>query len=215
MVTDWSPALPRPLVGSPLLRRGGYAVMDGLIDETTRRAFLEEAARCYPAARESAVAVSEPVEGRGGNPARRFLSAPGGPLQDAFFQATWLRATLWELVGLPVEPSSQRGTFTYYVRPGDHLALHRDVETCDLAVVTCLHDSLGPSAAGGTLRLYPSRWVELLAAIRASPEQGAVGIRLRPGQTIAMLGGIVPHDVLPVAADHQRIVSVLCYRILV
>jgi hypothetical protein len=30
-----------------------------------------------------------------------------------------------------------------------------------------------------------------------------------------MLGGIVPHDVLPVAADQQRIVSVLCYRVLV
>jgi hypothetical protein len=41
-----------------------------------------------------------------------------------------------------------------------------------------------------------------------------VPVPLRPGQTVVMLGGIVPHHVLPMAQGQVRVVSVLCYRAL-
>ncbi len=111
-----------------------------------------------------------------------------------------------------IEPTGELGTYSYYSRPGDFLAIHRDIVTCDVAVITCLSDS-PDHAAGGALCLYPDRMFEPVAAIRATPSEGARVVRLREGQTIALFGGLVPHALLPVDADQVRIVSVLCYRI--
>lgn len=65
---------------------------------------------------------------------------------------------------------------------------------------------------GGRLCLYPDRLFEPLSIIRATPQQGAIKVRLDPGQTIVLFGGLVPHALLKVAAGQARIVSVLCYR---
>jgi hypothetical protein len=111
-----------------------------------------------------------------------------------------------------VTPTGERGTYSYYVRQGDYLALHRDVEACDVAVITCVYESA--LNVGGGLCVYPDRIHEPLSAIRAAPERGMVSVPLRPGQTVVMLGGIVPHHVLPMAQGQVRIVSVLCYRAL-
>ncbi|MBI3970030.1 MAG: hypothetical protein HY332_01965 [Chloroflexi bacterium] len=216
-------AIPDSIRASALMQKGGFDVLAGLLDEPCREQMLSEAVRSYATAQESAVAVSDREEYRGGAPARRFLSAPGGDVQDASYHAAWMLGFLREVTGgAPVTPSGSRGTYTYYARASDHLAIHRDVETCDLAVVTCLYN--GPHAAsassvpatagnGGVLCLYPSRMLEPLSAIRRDPATGTIGVRLLPGQTIVMFGGIVPHAVLPIG-DHQvRIVSVLCYRI--
>lgn len=205
--------IPDPMAGSPLLLRGGFDVFEGLMDGPFQAALLGEAVACRSAATPNEVAVDDLEEVRGGSPARRFLSAEGGPLQDAFYQAGWFREQLAEWVGMPVEPTGFRGTFTYYARPGDYLSLHRDIEACDVAVISCLSD--GPEAGdGGSLLLYPGRTAEPLSAIRSSPEKGALRLRLLPGQTIVLLGGIVPHAVLPVGEQQARIVSVLCYRAL-
>lgn len=172
---------------------------------------LAEALALQSTVRAHEASVTRADEWRGGAPARKFLSAPGDQVQDALYHAPWLRAWLAETVGAPVVPTGARGTYNYYARPGDYLALHRDIETCDLTVITCLYDNAADTDWGGTLRLYPHRNNEPLSAIRATPDQGSRLLRLHPGQTLTMLGGIVAHDLLPLAGDQLRIVSILCY----
>lgn len=206
-------ALPGDLLDSPLLRRGGFDVLDGLLNPDSLQALLAEAATLMPGASESRVDTRDHHEGRGGTPARKFLSSPGGSAQDAFYTAPWLVGVLQDVTGLPVHPTGERGTFTYYARTGDYLDLHRDVEHCDLAVITCLHDD-GPHAGpGGALRLYPRHAAQPLSAVRADPG-GAVDVRLHPGHTAILYGGIVPHEVLPTEPGQRRIVSVLCYEVI-
>lgn len=201
------------LAASPLLRRGGFDVFEGMLDGAMLRSLLAEAQENRAAAQASDVLADDGEELRGGSPARRFLSASGGPFQDAFYQAPWMMELLGELLGMGVAPTGGRGTFSYYARPGDYLALHRDVEACDVAVISCLHDE-PLEGDGGSLRLYPGRIAEPLSSIRRSPEWGALSLRLLPGQTLVLLGGLVPHTVLPVAPGQERIVSVLCYQAL-
>jgi hypothetical protein len=205
--------IPAPIRVSPLLRRGGFDVFEGLMDERARELLLSEAMGCFAAAEASDVPLSDDEEVRGGSPARRFLSATAGPIQAALYRAPWMLDFLREVSGAPVHPSGEIGTYTYYVRAGDHLAIHRDVEWCDLAVITCLSDEPDVVGLGGMLCLYPERLSEPLSAIRAAPEHGAVRLRLLPRQTIIMLGGIVPHAVLPITNGQERTVSVLCYRV--
>lgn len=198
---------------SPLMRAKGFTILDGLVAPTTLKMLLSEAVELYQAASDNKVLVSDGFEGRGGSPARSFFSASGGPVQDALYSAPDLLDYLRKLTGTDVSLSGGRGTYSYYTRPGDYLALHRDVESCDLTLITTLHDRLGPESEGGALCLYPDRILEPLSAIRGAPEQGAVKKRMQPGQTLAFYGGIVPHALLPVVADQHRIVSILCFRV--
>lgn len=199
---------------SSLMKKGGFDIFEGLVDERGRRLMLEEAMTLKIAGCRSEVVYSDAEDVRGGSPARRFHSARGGDVQDGFYNSEWTMKFLRSICGPSLNPSGQRGTFSYYVQPGDHLAIHRDIETCDVAVITCLLDvPPDPKGDGGRLCMYPTRAFEPLSSIRATPERGAVRIRLLSGQTIVMLGGIVPHSVLPTAPDQHRIVSVLCYRL--
>jgi hypothetical protein len=205
--------VPAQLCNSPLLRKGGFEVFAGLLDDNGQRLMLSEAVQLSGTAHLSDEVLSDNEEVRGGNPARRFLSAAGGKIQDAFYTAPWLIRFLRDITGVVLVPTGRYGSFTYYAHPGDHLTVHRDVELCDVAVITCLYESPGLAGTGGLLCLYPGRLCERLSTIRATPAQGAVKLRLMPRQTIVMLGGLVPHAVLPVADKQVRIVSVLCYRL--
>ena len=202
-----------PMRSSPLMQKGGFDIFEGLLDAEGRTHMLAEAMSLLRSAESSDAETSDGEEFRGGSPARRFLSSAGGAVQDAFYHAQWMREFLQEITGAQVTPSGGRGTYTYYARLGDHLSLHRDVETCDLAVSTCLFDGPSLEGHGGVLCLYPNRIDEPLSAIRASPERGVVPVRLAPGQSLVMFGGIVPHSVVPVADRQLRIVSLLCYRV--
>jgi hypothetical protein len=175
------------------------------------RALADEAERALPEAQESRVDASDGEEERGGSPRRRFLSAAGGGRQQALFADPGLWRELSELVGLPVRPSGMAGTYSYYCRPGDFLTIHRDVVTCDLALITCLHDS-GARGRSGASCLWPGRLDDALSALRADPGPGAAVLRLDPGDTLILLGGIVPHAVLPVAVGQKRVVSLLCFE---
>lgn len=196
------------------MSRGGFDVYEGLIEPRFQQQLLSEAQVQYAQAVACDVAVSDGHEGRGGVPERRFLSSSGGVVQDSFYQASWVIEFLRELTVPELVPSGERGTYSYYVRPGDFLGIHRDIVTCDVAVITCLSNGLtGNANDGGSLCLYPERIDEPLSAIRAAPEKGALNLFLQPGQTIVMYGGIVPHALLPVTNGQSRIVSVLCYHI--
>ncbi|HEX8129812.1 MAG TPA: hypothetical protein VF527_11980 [Pyrinomonadaceae bacterium] len=208
-----APAIPNSLRRSRLLSRGGFDVYEGLLDESFRKQLLAEALKHYVEALECDIPVSDKEEVRGGVPARRFLNAMGGPVQDAFYRAPWVLDFLRQLTAPSLVPTGVRGTYSYYVRTGDFLAIHRDIQTCDLAVITCLQDGAAVEGDGGSLCLYPERFLEPLSAVRSTPEEGALRLRLDVGQTIALCGGIVPHTLLPVAEGQERIVSVLCYHI--
>jgi hypothetical protein len=198
------------VTGCALMRRGGFDVLTGLVDAPTLSALRAEADAILPDARESL--VTDPVEAeRGGMPSRKFLSAPGGPLQTALLAAPWLHALLGGIIGLRVRPTGA-GTFTWYCRPGDHLALHRDIRRCDVAVITALRaERTGEGEAGG-LALYPDGVARPLATIRARPRDGRLVVHLAPGETAVLLGGLVPHALLPTAEGQRRIVSVACFE---
>ncbi len=198
---------------SPLFRNGGFRVYPGLFARCDLDRLLDEALRHLPNAIESSAVSSDAEELRGGNPARRFLTVPGGHLQSGWYQSPRTIEFVGEATGVQVMPTGNGGTFSYYARPGDFLGIHRDIVTCDLAVISCLYDDSPPASSGGMLCLFCTRWSEPLSTIRADPARGGRKLRLGVGETIVLLGGIVPHAVLPIAAGQTRIVSVLCYRV--
>ena len=119
---------------------------------------------------------------------------------------------LSKLCNVRLTPLGGRGTYSFYAQTGDYLDIHRDIEACDVAVITCLYNAPQLNARGGALCLYPSRLFEPLSIVRSTPDEGAVIVNLEAGQTLIMFGGIIPHTLLPVSAGQTRIVSVLCYR---
>ncbi len=205
------PGIPTEILKSKLMARGGFDVFEGLVDERMRRDMLAEALGLLPQANDCHVPVNDDEEVRGGTPRRRFINGQAGPLQQAFNTARWLLGFLRDLTTPELIPTGEVGTYSYYVRPGDHLDIHRDIVTCDVAVISCLQDS-ARNEDGGRLCLYPDRLLEPLSSIRATPQLGAVKARVEPGQTIVLYGGLVPHALLPVAEGQARIVSVLCFR---
>ena len=207
------PTVPRIIADSALMEQGGFGVFEGLIDDRTGQLLLQEASALSAQAVECHIPESDAEEVRGGRPARRFLTGPGGEVQGAFYQADWMLDFLRGLTSPTLIPTGNLGTYSYYVRCGDHLAIHRDIVTCDVAVITCLSNALERADGSGSLCLYPERLDEPLSAIRTTPEKGALRLDLKVGQTLVMYGGIIPHALLPVAESQARIVSVLCYEV--
>jgi hypothetical protein len=203
--------IPARILASPFLQGGGFGVFEGLVDPALQAHLLTEALTHYPSAILSEVIEGDGENFRGGTPARRFSSASGGPIQDSFYHSPQILALLAQLTGVRLSPTGQHGTYSYYVRPGDHLAVHRDVEACDLTVITCLHSRSNAGAQGGVLCLYPHHLFTPLSVVRKKPTEGAVRLTLKPGQSLVFFGGIVPHYLSPTAPGQERIVSVLCY----
>ena len=204
--------VPDEIRRSALFRRGGWSVLTSWPEPRLAAALLGEALTQMSEASESAIAAPDAEDVRGGNPRRRFLSAPGSAVQSAWYTDGALRGELSAVIGAPLTPAGLGGTYTYYVGPGDFIAIHRDIVTCDVALVTCLHDNGGRGNCGATC-LWPSRVFEPLSVVRADPERGAVVQRLEPGDSLLLLGGVVPHAVLPVDAGQRRVVSVLCFEV--
>lgn len=194
------------------MRVGGYEVFEGFLDQQGYDLMLAEAIQLSRRAYLSEVPVSDAEEVRGGRPARHFRSVPGGEVQEAFYHSPVLLDFLRRLCNTRLTPLGGRGTYSFYAQTGDYLAIHRDIEWCDVAVITCLYNAPRSDAHGGGLCLYPARLFEPLSVVRSTPDEGAVIVNLEPGQTIIMYGGIIPHTLLPVATGQTRIVSVLCYR---
>jgi hypothetical protein len=118
--------------------------------------------------------------------------------------------TLGRLCGITVSATGG-GTYIYYEEPGDFLAVHRDVVDCDLAVITSLTDSRVDGSAG-ELVVYPEFIREPLSKVRTAGRTSGTLVPLGRGQTIILLGGIVPHEVAPMCAGQERIVAINCYR---
>ena len=196
---------------SPLVAQGG-AVVTSLLDGPHLAALTRDAFAVHPRATEQRIdSAGDEIETRG-DPDRWLESAPGGPPLQDFYDSTAVHQLLAQLTGLTWTTAGGLGTFSYYRRRGHHLGLHRDLDICDLAVITCVYDDGDENGASGRLCLYPSRTSESLASIRKNPK-GGVAVRLRPGQSLILLGGLIPHRLLPMSNGHTRIVSPLCYQL--
>lgn len=202
--------IPNEILDSRLLQAGGFAVYEGLFDWRMVRESLD----LFSSAQHQESSQPDFEEIRGGTPPRKLLSGGGGPVQDSLYRAGWLSRFITQECALPVGPSGNRGSYSYYARAGDCLGVHRDIPTCDIAVISLLHDNFSSSEEGGALVVYPDRVDEPLSEIRKMPGQGALRLTLSPGHTVLLFGGIVPHQVLPVVEGQVRIISALCFQIL-
>jgi hypothetical protein len=210
--------IPNVIQRSPLYQRGGFMLIDQWLEPSNLALLQREALTLGSQAAENLMLETDRSGfeinfGRGGSPARKFLSTQGGMIQDAFYQSVTLKTTLETLTATSIKPTGARGTYSYYAREGDFLALHRDILQCDLTLITCLfdHTRSAVNSLGGVLRLYPNYNLQPLSSI--NPHSSSNDLRLGVGQSVALLGGIVPHEVLPTSAGQIRIVSVLCFEI--
>ena len=201
------------LSASPLVARGGF-VRTVLLSERARAALAADALQRLPGAETARLERSPDEDLKRGNPARFMQSSPAGAGLRAFYKAPPVGELLKRLTGLRWACSGDRGSWSYYRRAGHYLDLHRDIDACDLAVITCVHERGRPQGGrSGALCLWPERARDGLAAIRADPARGRVVVRLRPAESIVFLGGLIPHRLEPLVAGHVRVVAPLCYQV--
>ncbi|MBA3746646.1 MAG: hypothetical protein H0W96_04025 [Solirubrobacterales bacterium] len=202
------------LASSPLGTCGGWTVAR-VLGPRALEVLAREAARPHACgASEARLDVSPDEDRRRGNPARWLESAAAGPALGAFYTSSLLPTWLQRLTGLDWVRTGDLASYSYYRRPGHFLGLHRDIDTCDLAVITCISDDGATSdSIAGTLSLWPERTGDPISAVRADPDNGRVSLRLQPGEAIVLLGGMIAHALEPLAPGHTRITSPLCFHL--
>jgi hypothetical protein len=189
-----------------LLERGGVAIVRGLLGSALEAQLLAEAnERLWKA--EWFVSHGRNLEWRGGEPARKYRATAAGSGQYAVFSSKAMTEAISEACGFAVK-SSGTGSYTYYHDAGDYLGLHRDIELCEVATITCLEDD-GPGLRGG-LRAYPEYAGRPLIAIYEDRPQG-LDLTTFPGDTIVIAGGFIPHEVTPIVHGQRRTVALACF----
>jgi hypothetical protein len=200
----------RTVASSPLVAAGGLLVTR-LADQGMLDALASEVVARHSEAGRAEV-PEPPHDGeQRGQPDRRVSTAVGGPILAQFFTSRATLTVLATLTGVVCEPLGDQGTYSFY-GPGDFLGVHRDAPNCDVAVITCLYDDGQPGVGGGELVVYPGRAADTMASLRADPQRGAHPVRLAPGDSALLLGGTVPHHVMPIGPGRLRVVAPLCYR---
>jgi hypothetical protein len=214
-VGDFVFDVPDGLIASRLYVNGGVLPLQGLLDDAAFAALEAESVVARASARRNVLTESAAgglFEERGGSPHRAFTAAPGSAAQWSIFSAPALVAAVEEQCGVSVTPTGG-GTYSYYEQDGDHLGLHRDIAQCDLTLITCLDATRTAGFADGALLVY-SRHLGLPLAEAARAGRGAATpMPIGRGDTIALLGGIVAHEVTAMPPGQRRIVSVMCYRV--
>jgi len=141
-------------------------------------------------------------------PARKFYSTSGGPVQSAFYHEAELVNSLSQLCGFTLRPTGADGTFSYYDQPGSFLSVHRDIKQCDFTLISCLART--GNSESGDLKLYAKDCRTPTAKIETS--NWTANIQLEESHSVLLLGGVVPHEVSPLKAGSTRAVSVLCFE---
>ena len=192
-----------------LLDRGGYMIVEGLLGPALLEELRSDAREQFATASRTIWTTPDTEEWRGGHPPRAYYHSNAGPIQYTLFSNAAVVGVLSDLCGVALEASGG-GTYSYYHEPGDFLALHRDIVRCDIATITCLEDNVDSMPRGG-LRVYPGYFNKPLSSIRMNQVDG-LDLPCRPGQTIILAGGMLPHEVTPALAGQHRTVSLSCYR---
>ena len=198
---------------APLVANGGFLVLDELLPKTTRQCLRDEAFECCEGALEQRREDHDISGFRTGNPARWLRSTTGGPVQFEIYHCPVMADNISYLCGRQVKPTGGQGTYSYYDRKGHFLGLHRDINTCDATLITCLHRKHSANESGA-LRLYYKGFANSLVEIISDSNVPYLDIHLEQWQSILLLGGWVPHEVLPAAEDYERYTSVLCYEMI-
>jgi hypothetical protein len=212
-VSHAEPPLAAALLESKLMQQGGCVFIEQLLPPNLLTSLCAEANERRDEARHTAWPGSRQVDWRGGEPARSYAGTTGGPTQTSIFASPNLADYLSEICGLRLRLAGV-GSFSYY-EPGDFLAVHRDIIACDITLLTCLRDTATGASDRRGLRIYPAYARAPLTQLRSENAPTHVDVHLDRGQTAVLLGGIVPHEVLPMGADQRRIVSVVCLTALV
>lgn len=202
--------LPKNIEASSIYRAGGYLILHDLLSSAETADLHADAEKVRAVGTRCLLEHSDGAEERGGNPARAFRLAPGSQRQWDVLSSALLLHKLSQIVGATVAPLGG-GSFIYYEAPGDFLALHRDIVTCDLALITALNEPAPEQSSGGLL-VYPEFIARRLSMARKAGRQAATAVRLQQGETVLLLGGVVPHEVAPMFGNQERVVSVMCYR---
>ncbi len=210
-VREWLYDPPAEVLESRIFANGGFFVVSGLFDDATLAGLLKEAETVREEGNRQLLPESDDTEGRGGSPARSFRSGHGRELHWGLHGSEEMKTRLKELCGVTVMPTGS-GSFSYYERRGDYLALHRDILQCDLTLITCLKACRGQGLSG-ELTVYPTLMREPLSVVRTIGRQAGMVIALEPGQSAVLLGGLVPHEVTPTSEGQERIVAINCFRI--
>ena len=200
--------------------RRGFSVSSDIIEESDWRRLCSEALlqeldlrkefrgrRILPASLNPTFSEDR----RAGARIKRFL-ARGGEAQYGLFHCSTLLDRLSAEVGLAVKPSGSHGIYAYYICGGDFIGVHRDTHPLDVELITCLFDT-HPEYEAGSLGIYAGRTTESCASISKNIRRGQELVKLLPGQSLLLLGGVLPHRVLPVLPDQLRIVSSLSFSI--
>jgi hypothetical protein len=140
------------------------------------------------------------------------LVARGGAPQCVLYHDPEMHSFLSVETGLSLAPSGSHGIYAYYVRNNDFIGLHRDTSPFDVELITSLYDT-HPDNEQGSLAIYPTRTTESCESISKTSKKGKEIIKLKPGQSMLILGGVIPHRVVPVFADQIRIVSSLSFSV--
>jgi hypothetical protein len=191
----------------------GFAAYEDLIPTAAVQALKEEAFDQYWAGQEQHLALNSGGQGRDGHPARKLVTSDGGEVQNEIYHSGDLRQFLMKVCGVPVRPSGPLGSYLYYTRQGDFIDLHLDVVECELVALTILNDSSDMMDMGGAYRIFPTGIGKPLSSVRMiAARGGGIIAKLKPGQTLIMFGGVVPHLVVPVHSHQSRVVSALCFH---
>ena len=203
--------LPEEITRSRIFAHGGFLLFPDLLAPDVLNELEAEAGRARLEGVRTVWAAPDAAEDRGGNPDRAFTTAQGGEVQWGIFSAPTLVARLTAACGLELSPPGG-GSYSYYEEPGDFLGLHRDIVRCDLTVICCLRAVSAEPGAGGLL-VYSGHINAPLAGARAAGKTAAMPTPIGRGESIALLGGFVPHEVTPLLVGQERIVSIMCYEI--
>jgi hypothetical protein len=194
---------------APIVKTGGVLVLKEFLDRTWFDALKVECDAQHATAK---IQVKETeAEFHSSDPGRNYLSANGGSVQTTIYHDAILHRALTKFCGHPVRPTGDQGTYSYYECAGHFLGLHRDVPRCDLTMITCLRRE-SEEDTSGALRLYYKSLQQPLTEIHSGTKFHDIHINF--GQTLLLLGGCVPHEVLACGPDFKRYISVLCFEIL-
>lgn len=194
---------------APLIAAGGVMVLEGLLSGDWFDMLRQEGQVRRENADEARCDDADLSGFRSGNPARFLVTAESGPVLEEIYADRGMIAELEKLSGQALKPTGERGSYSYYDEPGHYLGLHRDIKTCDLTLITCLTREDGDQPSGA-LRIYPKSVNSALCAIgKDTPHRD---VNMEPGQSVILLGGCVPHQVLPAGEGFSRSIAVLCYE---
>jgi len=194
---------------APLVQQGGIVRLQSLFVDKWLEALIKECQSQRENAEEQRKTETDFSQWRGSNPDRFLASAEGLDVQNQIYHAPATLQVLSELCGRAVRPTGSQGSYSYYDQEGHFLGLHRDINTCDLTLITCLKrkDTTEPS---GALRVYRNCSRKHLHEIDASCD--FTDYHLEQGESVVLLGGFVPHEVRPAVNGFERSISALCYE---